>query len=447
MLVKICYVSTAFGVKQDAVSGRAVDHDRIYRELIVPAVQKAGLVCQRADDFAGSLIHKDIAKAVITADVMLADVSNGNANVMYELGIRHSLRRGATVLLTSTSLPFNIAQTYALRYHVALDGGPEPGRLEAILAQLADVLREKAERSVSDSPLYEYFPKLRIELPADLQPPELRRRSYPAEAQMGPARGPDRKTAVVRAEQVTRSTKDVDPQAYLDLLRRYRDLSAWDDVVRLAGELPADVAGLPQVIHNLALAQGRLGNTEAAIDVLKRYVSLTGGDPETRGLLGSLYKKQHFADGSVENLDAAIDQYRRAFDGDREDLYLGRNLAQLLHRKGGDAARDELAKLLPELRSLATQRLADPVHDYWLIESAVILAVIAADWPAAEALVDQILALRPEVWMLDTTRAELDGVLGRLLDIFERERLRALIERLQPAPATDEAEEAYGAQL
>jgi hypothetical protein len=128
MSVKICYVSMAFGVKSDA-EGRMVDHDRTYRELIMPAVQAAGLVCQRADDFVGSLIHKDIAKAVITADVMLADVSSGNSNVMYELGIRHGLRRDATVLLTSTHLPFNIAHIYALRYGVAFDGGPEPAQL------------------------------------------------------------------------------------------------------------------------------------------------------------------------------------------------------------------------------------------------------------------------------------------------------------------------------
>jgi hypothetical protein len=35
---------------------------------------------------------------------------------MHELGIRHALRRGATVLLTSTLLPFDITQNYALGY-------------------------------------------------------------------------------------------------------------------------------------------------------------------------------------------------------------------------------------------------------------------------------------------------------------------------------------------
>jgi tetratricopeptide (TPR) repeat protein len=447
MSVKICYVSMAFGVKPDA-EGRMVDHDRTYRELIMPAVQAAGLVCQRADDFVGSLIHKDIAKAVITADVMLADVSSGNSNVMYELGIRHGLRRDATVLLTSTHLPFNIAHIYALRYGVAFDGGPEPAQLGAVRAQLADVLRQKAERPVSDSPLYEYFPELRVELPADLQPPELRRRAYPAEAQLARTQGPDRKIAVAQAEQVTRSTKQVDPQAYLDLLRRYRDLSAWEDVVRLAGELPPEVAELPQVVQAVVLAQLQLGNTEAAIEGLRRRVSLTGGDPETRSLLGSLYKKRYFVEGSADDLDHAIDEYRLAFVGDPQNLYSGRNLAQLLHHKGGDAARDEIAMLLPMLRGLVDQHQGDPVADYWLFDSAVILAVIAADWPWAEALVDGMEPLHPEVWMLKSTRAELQGLQDGFSSHTERERLRTLIDRLQPALiSTDEAEEADGAQL
>jgi len=265
---KICYVSMAFGVKPDPTSARPVDYDRVYRELILPAVQQAGLTSTRADDFAGTLILKDIAKAVITADVMLADVSNGNANVMYELGIRHALCRGATVLLTSTRLPFNIAQTHALKYDLAVDGGPEPGRLAPTIAQLANVLRRKAEETVNDSPLYEYFPSLRIDLPADLRLPERRSRIYPAEAQGSASSEPDRKTSVERAEQITRSTQNVDPQAYLDLLRRYRNLSEWKEVLRLARELPAGVADLPQVVQTVALALARLDRTDEAIQVL-----------------------------------------------------------------------------------------------------------------------------------------------------------------------------------
>lgn len=82
--MKTCYVSMPFGVKRDATSGRTLDHDRVYHELIAPAAEEAGLFCQRADDFAGTLIHKDIARAIVTADVMLADVSNGNDALLDE---------------------------------------------------------------------------------------------------------------------------------------------------------------------------------------------------------------------------------------------------------------------------------------------------------------------------------------------------------------------------
>lgn len=56
--------------------------------------------------------------------------------------------------------------------------------------------------------------------------------------------------------------------------------------------------------------------------------------------------------------------------------------------------------------------------------------------------------LHPEVWMLKSTRAELQGLQDGFSSHTERERLRALIDRLQPALiSTDEAEEAGGAQL
>ena len=63
--------------------------------LFAPSGTQTNLIammshCQRGDEFSGALIHKEILRAVITADVMVADVSNGNANVMYELGLRHA---------------------------------------------------------------------------------------------------------------------------------------------------------------------------------------------------------------------------------------------------------------------------------------------------------------------------------------------------------------------
>ena len=436
---RTCYVSMVFGKKSDAESGRTVDYDEVYRELIVPPVQRAGFECLRADNLTGGLIHKDIAKAVIAADVMIADVSGGNANVMYELGLRHALRRGGTVLVTSTLLPFNIYTSYALRYDVESVRGPNA---DTFREQLASVLADQARGT--DSPIFEYFPELEVVLPPDLRSPEARRRSYPPEAQR--VRGRDRKAAVARAEQATRSATNVDPQAYLDVLNRYFNLSAWDDVVRVADELPDEVAQLPQVVQAKALAYSRLGQTERAIEVLSRHIERTGGHPESRSLLGSLYKKQHFADGSTRALYAAIDQYREAFKLNPEDLYLGRNLAQLLHRLGSFDARADLQQLLPQLRRLVTAELADPVHDFWMLNSALVLSLLDGDAKMADAITSEMLTLSPEPWMLDAARSELSGVLERAVNDSQRNLLQSTIDRLSPTQVAD-AEELDDAQL
>lgn len=443
---KTCYVSMAFGVKPDAETGRAVDHDRIYRELIRPAVERAGLVCQRADDFTGALIHKDIAKAVVTADVMLADVSSGNPNVMYELGIRHALRRGATMLISSGRLPFNISYSYALHYPLGADGGVDAAALESRCAMLAEAIAAKAERATTDSPLFEYFPGLQVQLPDDLIPPEARRRGPAAEPQNLKPGGRDSKALVARAEQALRRGGDEEPQAWLDLLRRWRDLGQWQDVVRLGDEMPSDIGRQPEAVQAVALAWSRLGDTGRAIDYLSRAGGGVGDNPELLGLLGSLYKKRHFADGSSADLDAAIDYYRRAFDRNPQDLYLGRNLAQLLHRRASAPARAELGQRLPGLQVLAQTRLADPVRDFWMLDSALVLVLLGGDDSLAGQITDAMLEMRPEAWMLDAARTELQGVLESAVDAAELERLRAAVERLAPS-SSDAIEEADDAQL
>ena len=443
---RTCYVSMAFGVKPDAETGRPVDHDRIYHELIRPAVERAGLVCQRADDFAGALIHKDIAKAVITADVMVADVSSGNPNVMYELGIRHALRRSATVLISSGRLPFNISYSFALQYPLGADGGVDPGALESRRAMLAEAIATKVERGATDSPLFEYFPGLQVQLPEDLSPPEARRRGPAAEAMNLRPGGRDSKALVARAEQSLRQGGNDEPQVWLDLLRRWRDLGEWQEVVRLGDALPPDVGRQPEAVQAVALAWSRLGQTGRAIDFLSRQGGGVGDNPELLGLLGSLYKKRYFAAGSNSDLEAAIEHYRHAYQRNRQDLYLGRNLAQLLHLQGGAQARAELGQCLPDLQRLAQSRLADPVRDFWTLDSALVLALLGGDDAMAGSIVDAMLEMRPEAWMLDAARAELQGVLERAVDGAEHARVSAAIERLASG-STDDAEEADDAQL
>ena len=69
-----------------------VDFDEVYQLLFKPALNAAGLQPFRANDgkAAGNIL-KDMFAELVTADIVLADISVLNANVFYELGIRHGV--------------------------------------------------------------------------------------------------------------------------------------------------------------------------------------------------------------------------------------------------------------------------------------------------------------------------------------------------------------------
>ena len=60
----------------------------------------AGLEPIRADEeLLGGIVHKPMFERLILCDYAVADLTTANANVFYELGIRHALRPYSTVLL------------------------------------------------------------------------------------------------------------------------------------------------------------------------------------------------------------------------------------------------------------------------------------------------------------------------------------------------------------
>src|SRR6478672_8506885 len=88
-----CFVVMGFGKKTDFETGRVLDLDHSYDNLIKPAVEAAGLKCIRADEIVHSgLIDVPMYEQLLKADVVVADISTSNRNAIYELGVRHALR-------------------------------------------------------------------------------------------------------------------------------------------------------------------------------------------------------------------------------------------------------------------------------------------------------------------------------------------------------------------
>src|SRR5215470_12222887 len=118
--------------EKKAPDGTAIDFDAVYKELFAPAIAAAGLVPHRADAHRRSgSIHLDMFQDLLLAEFVVADLTIDNPNVWYEIGVRHALRAGGSVLTYGLRdrLPFDIAGQRMLRYTLK-DAKLEPNLIE-----------------------------------------------------------------------------------------------------------------------------------------------------------------------------------------------------------------------------------------------------------------------------------------------------------------------------
>src|SRR5499433_1490885 len=123
----LCFVLMPFGSKPDSTR-TLIDFDAIYTNLIKPAIEEAGLEPLRADEeMAGGIIHKPMFERLILCEFAVADLTTANANVFYELGLRHAVRPWSTVLIFAEGgrLPFDVALLRALPYQLTPEGAPK----------------------------------------------------------------------------------------------------------------------------------------------------------------------------------------------------------------------------------------------------------------------------------------------------------------------------------
>lgn len=142
-----------------------IDFDEIWESLIRPALTCAGARPYRADDEvkAGD-IRTDMYFELVTGEFVLADISTLNANVFYELGIRHGVSPNGVLMVDGgwDRRPFDVAPDRTFSY----DGGlfePARGRgpgWEQALGREARRLGERLrlaienDASTTSSPVY-----------------------------------------------------------------------------------------------------------------------------------------------------------------------------------------------------------------------------------------------------------------------------------------------------
>lgn len=90
----------------------------VYDFLIKGALVDAGYQVKRADDIKSqSNILEDIVKGIIDSDLIVADLTDSNANVYYEVGIAHALQK-KVILITQEieELPFDLKSYRVIGY-------------------------------------------------------------------------------------------------------------------------------------------------------------------------------------------------------------------------------------------------------------------------------------------------------------------------------------------
>jgi tetratricopeptide (TPR) repeat protein len=403
----LCFVLMPFGRKQDG-SGRWIDFDRVYGELIAPAARQAGIDPIRADEEQlGGSIHKPMFERLMLCDYAIADLATANANVYYELGIRHAIRPRSTIVVfaAGTTLPFDVASLRGVAY--TLSEGGVPASAEADVASIARRLLAARQDHSADSPVFQLV-DIKPWIEIDHEKTDLFRSKAEYSRAFKDRLAAARKegAAAVQAigdEPALTDLTDVEAGIVIDLFLSYRAVEAFDRMLELYGKMPRPLQRTRMVQEQRAFALNRLKRRDEAERVLRQLIEELGPSSETNGLLGRVYKdrwqdalKAGERARARGELKRAIDAYLAGFEADWRDPYPGINAATLMELAGQPDPRQ--AEILPVVLYAAKKRARLPGADYWVFATLVEAAVLARDDEAAFEALAGALPLVREAW-------------------------------------------------
>lgn len=111
---KICFVIAPIGNEESAIRYRS---DRVMKYIIEPAVDDCGYKAIRADIISDpGMITTQIIQHLIDDPLVIADLTEHNPNVCYELAIRHFARKPCIQIIESEErIPFDIKGIRTIR--------------------------------------------------------------------------------------------------------------------------------------------------------------------------------------------------------------------------------------------------------------------------------------------------------------------------------------------
>ena len=309
----LCFVIMGFGKKTDPSTGRTIDLDKTYKNVIKPVVKSCGLECIRGDEVQDSrLIDKTMYALLMHSELVIADISTYNPNAIYELGVRHAVKPFSTIIIKEEKgeIPFDLNHTRIFSYsHLGEDIGHS--EVERCKKELKSLIQEVIKNKHIDSPLYEHI---------SVDPPKLDEKIY---------------------RDLVKDLAEREKHIFA-LVEHAREKMSEDDFIS-ASELWEKASkraeNEPYFIQQWALTKYKSEHPSkqtALMDALGIIQKLSPdgdtNDPETLGITGAIYKRLYLLEKDEAMLDRAIKYYGKCFNIN-SDYYTGENYALCLELK------------------------------------------------------------------------------------------------------------------
>ncbi|MBN8785596.1 MAG: DUF4071 domain-containing protein, partial [Terrimonas sp.] len=354
MAQKRCFVVMGFGIKTDLATGRKLNLDKSYQALIKPVVESRNMICVRADEIKHSgSVDLEMYQQLLSADIVIADLSTSNVNAFYELGIRHALKPKTTIIVSEELLgyPFDVNHIVINRYTHLGDSIDyfEVLRFQKLLGETMDTVLNSP---TPDSPVYTFI--------SELIPPSLRSKAKEVVGQIGNV------LTTTAADPDTSSGKPQDQSLSIlvsqgeEALRKKQFDAAKALFEAALGLCNANndphqlTSNNTYLVQRLALTtyQARqpdyVASLKNALALLDKIDLSRTNDPETVALAGSI-EKHLFEEGQgTGHLDNAILFFQRGYYL-LHNRHNGINLAYLLHLRSDTSLSTDVNEKMADL--------------------------------------------------------------------------------------------------
>ncbi len=148
MEVKDCFVIMPFSTTKSYTEEVWTE---VFESFFKPAWIAFNVECYRTKVPRGS-ITKDIIEKLYSASVVLADLTDSNPNVMYELGVRHTFKKPSVMVKTKGSeIPFDVNDYNVFEYEYT------PKGLEGLKEHINVVINDiNKYPNKSDNPVWDF---------------------------------------------------------------------------------------------------------------------------------------------------------------------------------------------------------------------------------------------------------------------------------------------------